>query len=243
MAPSRHYRNAPITEALLDIQVELSDVSLEVLGTFRQKIVNNYPKEQKRSEFRGEFHGGEVVAAKAEQKEIGFAFTSPDQKQVVQARLNGFTFSRLAPYEDWDKFRDEAKLLWNHYLRVVRPKKISGVVLRYINQIIVPKAFVDLKDYLRTYPEIAPELNQILEGYLMQLQIAQPDLGCTLVLIQTIVPSPPETVAFILDQGLMKQNADFKSEDELWNLIEQLRLRKNEIFENCITDQTRELIS
>ncbi len=243
MPVSRHYNNAPITEALIDIHVQLpSGADLNVLDRFRSAIAATYPREEKRIEFQAQFVAGESPDAKSEQKQIGYAFYSSDGRQVVQGRLNGFTFSRLAPYKDWEHMRDEARKQWSLFVELVRPEKIAGVVLRYINQIRMPAAEVDLKQFFRTYPEIAPELSQTMSGYYMSVQVPQLDLDCVLVLTQTTVPAQPGSATVVLDQFLSAQNRDIP-EDELWSLLEKFRNRKNEIFEYSITDKTRELFA
>jgi uncharacterized protein (TIGR04255 family) len=42
----------------------------------------------------------------------GFKFTSLNKQQILQAQIDGFTFSTLAPYDRWELFRDEARRLW-----------------------------------------------------------------------------------------------------------------------------------
>ena len=63
----------------------------------------------------------------------GYLFTSVDGRQVVQARLDGFTFSRLKPYDKWESLRDEARELWQHYVQIASPETVTRVALRYIN--------------------------------------------------------------------------------------------------------------
>lgn len=50
----------------------------------------------------------------------GFLLSSSDKLRIVQARLDGFTFSRLAPYETWERLRDEAKSAWRIRKRTYR---------------------------------------------------------------------------------------------------------------------------
>jgi len=46
----------------------------------------------------------------------------------------------------------------------------------------------------------------------------------------------------ILDLDVFKGEADMVSDEDVWGLLETLRNRKNEFFEGCITDKTRERI-
>ena len=245
MTAHRHYARAPITEALIDIQVDLpAEIELKDLEAIQAAIKTEYPGRRTRLTLRGEFSAGEQAGATARQKTMGYLFYSPDERQVFQARLDGFTYSRLAPYQNWESLRDEAIRLWQRYRTVTQPTKVKRVAVRYINQINIPQLSVDFKDYFRTFPEISPDLPQGLSEYLMRLAVPQEDLKATLILTQAMVPPPqPDTVSVLLDIDLFIDNVAFASETELWALLEAFRARKNEFFEGCITDETRRLIN
>jgi uncharacterized protein (TIGR04255 family) len=78
----------------------------------------------------------------------------------------------------------------------------------------------------------------------MQLQIPQPDLEATLIINETIAPpTNPELVTIILDLDLFREHAWESHDKNIWQFLEKLRLRKNEVFEASITDKVRGLIN
>lgn len=237
------YERAPATEALIDIRVESpAGVSVDGLEGLHEQVSAQYPIKKKRLFVQGQFSAGEEVGATATQKLMGFSFTSRDGKQIFQARLDGFTFSRLRPYGNWNELRDEAWRLWHIYRTCISTPKITRIAVRYINQIDIPVPQIDYKEYFRTTPEVSSDLPQGLSGFFMQLQFPQEDFGGILVLTQTAVPPPaPSTTSVILDLDVFKENADFGSDEESWALLETMRERKNKFFEGCITDKTRAL--
>jgi uncharacterized protein (TIGR04255 family) len=238
-----HYDNAPITEALIDIRVDItaSEAGLRLLEPLHERVKDRYPGRKRHSQVLGQFCWGDAVGASAKQTQTGFVFTSEDEKQVFQARCDGFTFSRLRPYGSWPELRDEARRLWDIYRATVTPETITRVAVRYINQINVQSAQIDYKDYFRTTPEVSPVLPQSLSGFFMQLQFPQPDFGGLLILTQTAVQPPdPGTNSVILDLDVSKECA-MVDDHEIWGLLETLRDRKNEFFEGCITEKTRAL--
>jgi uncharacterized protein (TIGR04255 family) len=240
----RHYDNAPITEGLIDIRVKLpSDIDLSSFDAFFERVKDKYPTRQDRKLFEGTFSTVPRVEAAAKETKIGYLFRSADGKRVLQARLDGFTFSRLKPYENWGALRDEAKRLWDTYREIVKPIQVTRVAVRYINQIDIPLPMRDFKDFFRTIPEVSPDLPQGLSGFLMQLQIPQEDISALLVITQTMLVPPPSPVvaSVILDIDLFKVQSGFETDDEVWTLLESFRDRKNEIFEACITDKARQL--
>jgi uncharacterized protein (TIGR04255 family) len=74
--------------------------------------------------------------------------------------LDGFAMSRLAPYENWNAVRDEARRLWDIYRSIAKPSKLIRLAVRYINRIDMPLPLGDFKDYLRTVPDVSPDLPQ-----------------------------------------------------------------------------------
>ena len=192
---------------------------------------------------RGQFEGG-VLTATTKQDQMGYAFVGGEGKHVAQFRVNGFTFSRLAPYQTWERLRSEAKALWESYRQIVGGLPVVRVGLRYVNQLDLPMPMRDFRDFIRLYPEVSADLSQQLAGFFLQVQIPQEDLGAMLILNEAMVPpSGPDVASVVLDIDVFKQGLKLESDDEVWSSLEALRLRKNLIFEGCITNNTRELIS
>jgi uncharacterized protein (TIGR04255 family) len=237
-----HYQNAPITEALVDIQVRLpSETTIDAvraaLGTLGDRFTN-VGKLNATS-----FSLGEEKTAIEKPTLLGLAFRSKDNKNAIQTRLNGFGFSRLSPYENWEGLRDEARGFWSMYRANLKPEAITRLTIKYVNRFDIPLPVKDLKDFFRTVPEISPDMPQDLSGFFMQLLIPYPELMSMLVLTQTLVP-PPRTgiVSVGLDIELNCMNNVPFEDDDIWNFFEKFRVAKNSIFEASITDAARELI-
>lgn len=245
MQEQPHFSKAPITEALIDLRVSLSEnVSLSQIEELGAVITSNYPS--KENMVIGHFTFQLAAEFKAERTErfSGLKFTSEDRRRILQARLDGFTFSVLAPYDRWESFRDESHRLWNLYQSFLAPVNIERIAVRYINRLDISGPAIEIGNYLKTFPQISADLPQLLSNYFMQLQIPVPDLMGMLVINQTIVPPPgPDIVSVLLDIDLFRETQIPQDESELWELFEQLRHRKNAAFMACITEKTKELIS
>ena len=240
----KHYVRAPLTEALIDIRVELpSEIELSNLLRMQTGQENTYPKREDCLIAHGEMSVGSEVRASAKQTPNGYRFVSQDNRQIFQARRDGFTFNRLAPYDSWESFRDEARRLWTLYRSIADPKNITRIGVRYINRLDLPLPITDFKDYLRTVPEISSGMSQGLSGYFMQLKLPQTDLNAMLVLNQALIPPPaPKVVSVLLDIDLYSDSDLPSDEQGLWERFEILRTRKNKVFEACITDRVRRMI-
>ena len=243
-----HYKNAPITEALIDIRVELpAGFGFDQLQEIRKSLVDGYSREETFTMAMATFSFGAEAQASAQQKKQGLKFWSADDKQVFQARLDGFTFSRLQPYETWERLRDEARRLWDVYRELAKPARITRVAVRYINQLNFQGSRVEPGDYFKTFPLLTPELPKELRDFgpfVMSLHLPQPDLKGTLVINEASVqPTKPDMLPIILDIDLFVERPEVDDEQSLWDFFEKLRDRKNLYFEACITDKTRELIN
>jgi uncharacterized protein (TIGR04255 family) len=242
-----HYEKAPITEALIDIRVELSsEFRFEDLQAVRKHVSSDYPQEETRNLAEGIIQFGPSLQASAQQKPWGLMFRNESNNQVLQVRLDGFTFSRLAPYEDFEHLRDEARRLWDIYRELVRPKRTTRVAVRYINQLNIPGASVQPEDYLNIFPHVSNKLPPELRDfgpYSMSLRMYQHDLKGFLLLNEVMTPPKlPNTISIVLDFDLYVETPPVTNEQELWSFFDRLRERKNLYFEECITDKTRELI-
>jgi uncharacterized protein (TIGR04255 family) len=178
-----------------------------------------------------------------ESKQIGYKYVSQDGKQVVQARLNGFAFSRLKPYESWKEFRAEAMELWGHYSKIAQPERITRVGLRYINRIEIPLPLDDFADYILTRPEIPKGVPQGISQFFMQLALPVPETQGMVVINQTIekVPEDAKTLPLIFDIDAYKEGDIAVDSGGLDSLLSSLRELKNQVFFTSLTERAKEL--
>lgn len=244
LSPSgTHYPKAPITEAVIDLRVELPQgVSANSLDQVHKGEETSYSIVEPLMSNFGQMVFGQQASASASSSPMGFLFRSADKKQIYQARLDGFTMSRLAPYGRWEEFRSEGRRLWNSYRTVAQPSKVVRAAVRYINRINIPLPVNDFGDYLRTAPQVSTDLPQGLSGYFMQLMLPLPDIKGYALINETIIePASPNVVSIVLDIDIFRTDDLPSAENDLWALLEQFRHVKNNVFEACITDKTRGL--
>ena len=238
--------NAPITEALIDIRIKIkADFKVEQFLSLHDIISEQYPgkREQFRQEGTFEFKQGEPPGVFDTEIHRGYVFTSADNKQVFQARRDGFTFHRLRPYETWETFRDEAFRLWKFYRDLTSPELVR-VALRYINNFdlpFFPQPFYDFKAYL-TAPPTRPEgLPQFAISFLTRVVMSDPETDSVAILTQALEQGiNPKLLPIILDIDLFKQK-ELISEEDAWQTLEKLRDLKNKIFFASITEKTKGL--
>lgn len=235
-------KNAPITEALIDIRVKLpSKFEAEKIRSIYDSIKTLYPEEQEQkvSEVKLEPKAGGLVKSSGA-KIHGYRYISSDKKQILQTRLDGFTFSRLHPYIKWEDLRDEAFKLWELYKDITSPESITRVAVRYINNLNIPMPIRDFEDYLTAPPIVPSELPQRISSFLTRFVIPDPSIGANAIITQALEQLDTDTAPIILDIDVFKFQPKGIEEKDAWETIEKLRHFKNKVFFNSITDSLKE---
>jgi uncharacterized protein (TIGR04255 family) len=240
------YAKAPITEAIIEFQVENPEgLAIDALEKLHVQVADGYPHKDaiRLASITAQVEADKDIMSTTTSTPLGWAFAREDRRQVFNARLNGFAFARLYPYETWGAFRTEARRLWNLYRAAASPVAVTRIGVRYINRLDLPLPFTDFKEFLRATPELPPELPQSLSGYFFQTMIPIADLSAMLVLSQgRVPPAKPEHASIVLDIDLFRDEDLPTNDDDLWQLLDRFRLKKDEVFEACITQKTREMI-
>src|SRR6266704_3085734 len=95
------YTKPPLTEALFDIQVNLDpSFQAEKFDEFCEQIKDIFPIKQVQTQFQTEFkvEKGSDPVVNTVQKANGLILKANDNSKIIQARLDGFTFNKLKPY-------------------------------------------------------------------------------------------------------------------------------------------------
>lgn len=242
------FPRAPITEALLDIQASLpSTTDAPKLATFQEAIKDRFPEKRERFAWSQGFQwqiGKTPEISPPSQMMDGYLFVSANKTKIVQARLNGFTFNKLRPYESWEKFNEEARELWERYVALAAPANITRIGLRYLNRIEIPLPIADFRHYCLLFPEIPADIPQGLSEFF--LRFVAPDGGTGATGVVTLTFEPPQGAARVLPLimdidvfyqfQLMPPNTG-----ELWAKFAILRQLKNRIFFSSVPESARSL--
>ncbi|HVN94326.1 MAG TPA: TIGR04255 family protein [Terracidiphilus sp.] len=246
MPEQETYPRAPILEAVLDIRVRSSSpFSEDSLNELRAREQGNYPGF--RRPFQVQFRVERTDPTLEPTSQVssfanGGAMVSEDGKQLFQARPDGFSHNRLAPYQEWASFSSEARRLWDLYREVAKPEFIEILGLNYVNRIGLPTG-VEISDYLRIYIQVPPELPQTLEVHNLQVQMLHPESEARMSIVVSFGSIANDRIPVTLNvqafKFVGKATADL-TENEVWTTFDQLRNLKNLAFESCITDKVRE---
>ena len=241
MADIRNLSKAPIREAVIDIQVESSST----LGNLEsiEALLTHMPHRKEtvwQAAVGFEIDENGPKNTLHDRTPVGFRFIF-ENSFVLLCRDKGFTLSQLPPYQDWETLSDKAKELWEIYRGVVQPQGITRLAVRYINNFELGLPIQDFGEYF-TNPPVVPEgLPQTLASFLQRSVIVNSENQLVAVVTQALEEAYPQAskISFVFDIDTFKmcpiQNL---TNDEIWEVLERLRIFKNEVFFGYLTDKT-----
>jgi len=241
------YINAPIEEAVFDVRI---DPSLAIEGNELEallfpKVSERYPSKETLREFKmvGELKEGKATSHATDNRVVGFRAWDKDKKHVCIFRRDGFSFSCLRPYSDWEGCFSEAMRLWGVYKDVYNPRNIKRVAVRFVNVIKIPLARFELGDYFHNPPQPPSGLPQNLVEFGSRLRVRYDDEYHAVIMLALQPALQPGLVPILLDiDAFSEMPFDAGDKERLNKVFGRLHDIKNEIFEKSITDKTRELI-
>jgi uncharacterized protein (TIGR04255 family) len=241
------YVHPPITEAVIGINFvdRLSDGDL---SSIRDKLSTNYPVHQPVENLNLRF---QIDAGKDNKKtanaqidsETTYRLVTADMSELVVLLPQSIIVSQTAPYPGWAYFYKRFIRDWKMVRRVLGFRLLSRIGVRYINRIDIPTeaGVVDHEKYLNLYPKVTDKYGP-LTAYALQAEMFMEDLHCKLMLNSAAVPSPLlHTASFLIDQDISREDRVPQKDDQIYELIAQIRERKNDVFESCVTDDARSL--
>ena len=242
MPQPRYLRNAPITEAIIDLRVKAAaGFHAEKFAELKPHLIERFPKME---EQRGVHAMFEMISGPSRPPTVqvgirGYFLKSADDKTIVQFRVDGFTVNRLRPYNSWEELFPQAMELWDLYCTISKPEVITRLAVRYINRIELPSDPFTFEEYLRAAPIVPPELPQDVSSFLTRVTILDREKNLAAHVAQALEASGQrQQPAIIFDIDAYKES-EFAIDDPTVKMIfSQLRALKNLIFFNYLTEET-----
>ena len=238
-----HLNHAPIVEALISIDVEpLGGEQTSKLYTAGQTLKPEYPESEPLNQLQIAFGvtfqpSGISHQTSHQGSPYGHKFVSKDKRQLLLFRHNGFTFSRLPPYDRWDSFRSEARRIWNIYRDAVGPVTIKQFGLRYINRVLVPIG-EPIERYLKLFPNIPDNPDgspRTIQGSYMRVDSMLEEPVGQLIIQQAMLPMMQEGFATLSLDFDLRFQFESSTEDYVWTTLETARHIKNQLFVDSLT--------
>ena len=164
---------------------------------------------------------------------MGYAFEDKNSNQIVQFRMNGFTFSLLDHYEDWDDLFSKARSLWESYKAATTPIKVLRVAVRFINQLDI---HAPIKKYLIFAPSGTDDLPGNYFSSLIRVTKKEPP-ETSIILTQAIKPQLSSGgIPVVLDIDVFQEKTFDPDDKSIWEAIQSFQNIKNDYFFGSLYD-------
>lgn len=168
----------------------------------------------------------------------GIRLATADEKYVALFQPDGLTFSRMAPYEDWERFTAMAKRAWQVFRDLAAPLDIQRLGVRFINHLpsVTPG---NVRDYLREPPTCLVGLP--LKQSIYQSTFSVPGQPINIRIIQLLQSSSlPHSAGLFLDCEAFTMRPLDIEKDDIDDTLGKMRWLKNKLFFSLLADRAIE---
>jgi len=239
-----HLARAPIVEAVIHWRARSESMqNQEQIKTALQSKLSDYPELLTLRTLMLTTEVGPECASQAQSaKWHGFRLTSRDGRNIAQFTRDGFVFSRISPYENWERFSSEAQRLWRVYVELAEPSEVERLGVRFINR-ITPVALDRLDDILINPPRSPEPLPLLIEEFLYRSLYNVPGQPYRVSVTQTTQPpNPPESdsIGLIVDIDVFADATMEPNSDSMERRLQEMRWLKNKVFFSLFIDRALE---
>jgi len=237
--------NAPIIEAVVEIRTRATTQFTDELVTRKiTELLPDYPQRQPQRAIEMFAHFDSHGLAEQSKRDHwrGLKVTTADGKQIAQFKPDGFIFSRIAPYESWERFRTETLRLWSIHAEIAKPTEIQRIGVRFINRMSVSRDGKKTHDYLRTPPQSPVGFEIPIRTFLHKETFEVPGHPYSLNRVQTIQLDEGSDAALgsvILDIDVYSTVPNDPDLTILNRRLSEMRWLKDKVFFGSITNEAR----
>lgn len=242
--PQPSYKKPPIIEAVIALHFS-TPLELKLIDAFARKHKTSFPNNEDVIEMSTSFNA-QTQQTTSNTKKIGRKLTNIDNAKVITIMHSQLAISYLAPYTNWGELCNEAREHWSTFPIEVKNKALERVSTRFVNRIDIP---VDISDGVDMHKYFNAGLSlplytqtMALDAFLVNCSLHHASEPYMYVLNIASTPSPLiGHVSFTIDIDVATTGPVPFDKDKMWELVDSLREHKNNLFESCITPETRAL--
>lgn len=240
-----NYKNPPIQEALIDFRFSLAvKDGVPAIEGYAASLAEAFPEKTLKRSMQVQFsqETGEVQQRNAVE---GVVLKNAKTNKVLQLDKSGMTFSRLSGYDGWDSFLAEAVAAIEGYSALYPQEAlVSRLGVRYINSIKLPLTkSVQLSEHFNTLPILSPKLADLPKELFMRTVFPGKECTCIVTMATDPKTSTATSLAIIFDIDVFIEGPEMAVTDidSITSKLTTLRDAKNNIFEESLTQATKDL--
>ncbi len=232
----KKYKEPPIVEALCEFQFEPDAVwDLVMPGLIYEELRSDFPKREPRRVLDVDGRGMGFPYSEA------IRFLCEDEKASILVGSNVLSISHLKPYPTWEEFLPMIKRGFEAYRKVVEPKALRSVELRYINEMETKGGFEELKNFFNLRPFVGLSLPQGTGAFITGVQAPREGSRDSLKIeIQGSESEEGGSMRVTLDLDYVLFEPEKVGLESIFDWVELAHNSVESAFEACITDNTRQ---
>lgn len=241
-----NFENAPIILSILQFRYKrIERFDAQAIKKKGIQLANDYPERKDRVVQKIHFNppGAEnsTNVSFDERRIDGLQFISKDKKRILVIGEERFTYEMHGRYLGWTEFRNEAKRLWELFQEDMHGIQLTGLSLRYVNRINIPIETSDTSKYFTTFIE-SVNSDQKAGSFQMKYTSNEPDDNLTIHVGHVLEPPIGDQFPYLFDIDAIHLSELNNDPTIIWDIFETLRRRKNTIFLEGITEETKKII-
>jgi uncharacterized protein (TIGR04255 family) len=229
--------HAPIVEAVVEFRSRPTrPMNEESVRQFLTKRLTDYSDIRSLGLLQMEWSA--ELGQRQQNRWEGFRLKSSDGLHIAQFKVDRLIFSRLAPYANWQSYRDEALRLWALFVELNAPTEIERIGVRFVNRIVLDaEGYEGYSAVLSAPPQPTSGVPLTVAEFVYRDNLEVPGHSYGLNRIRTIQPpqSPDKPTALILDIDVFTKLPCDCDAATIENKLAQMRWLKNKVFFGTLT--------
>lgn len=155
----------------------------------------------------------------------------PDETAIVQVGPHILVVNHLAPYPLWENFRSLILSIFSEYINLSGDFTLSGIRLRYINQIPISPEGFEVSNFITLKPSLTGVLEQSLSSFHQRYDLSYESLKAVLIHQTGINETQKGEFALFLDLDFNSQEVDsLKKISEIQSWLDEAHQHLSEAF-------------
>ncbi|WP_449418289.1 TIGR04255 family protein [Phormidium nigroviride] len=135
-------------------------------------------------------------------------FKRPDQTAIVQIGPHVLVVNHLKPYPLWENFRSLILTIFSKYIELSGDFTLSGIGLRYINQIPIPPEGFEIGKLITLKPNLIGVLDRSLSSFNQRYDLSYDSQKAVLIHQTGIRETGEDEFAIVLDLTFFSEELD-----------------------------------
>jgi len=243
---ARAYANPPVLEALCEVRFASATWCDSIVHTFFEEVKEFFPHRMvggtQADELIERESGDTSNAGTDSAREL---FLSKTSDGIIQIAKGLYVFNQLAPYRPFSEWKEDAIEGLIAYMRLISPKCVERIGVRYLNRFEIPGNPVKMEDYFNVYPMLPGGLGDGHFEFTNNVTIPMGDDGHSLEFTFRSLGGDnlsPVKQIFLLDLHARSPNSLEAQKAEIEKHIVLAHNNVVKAFEGTITERLRDLM-